>query len=721
MADGGSIGKAYVQIVPTTKGIGKALGEELGGAGDKAGKAAGEKAGGGFAGMLRKAIAAAGVGMIIKSAFDEGAKLQQSIGGIETLFGAGGAKSAQEYADSVGKSVDEVRGKYESLKQSEATMLQYANDAWKTAGLSANEYMETSTSFAASLLTSLDGDTNKAAEAANRAVIAMSDNANKMGTDMASIQNAYMGFAKQNYMMLDNLKLGYGGTKSEMERLLKDAEQLSGVHYDIDNLADVYSAVSVIQDKLGITGTTAKEASTTFSGAFASMKAAATNVLGALTTGGNVGAALTGLGEAAKTFVVGNLIPMLQNLISAVPGLLKEGVGMAAEIFGALMNALPEMAAGLMQILPSLMEGLTAALPGLLSTFTAMVPQLIESITGQLPLFFTAAAGLLQALANGILNNLPLLLQTALPLLMNLAQGLIENAGQLIMTGLQLILALVQGLIGALPTLISFVPQIIYTVVNALIPYLPQIIEAGIQILFALINGVTSLMPQLIPLVFQIIGMIFQAVINNLPQIIQGGVQILAALIRGILQRIGTLLIAGKSLITTLMNALADAPRRMLEVGRNVVRGIWQGISSSFTWIKNQISGWVGNVVSFIKNLFNIGSPSKLMADEVGAMLPAGIAVGVEARTDLVTNAMRELTDGAVSAALIPEFGSRTGAAAAGGDGGNAQLREIILLLIEFIRLYKARGADDPGADRLIAYIDQELGRLSAKRERGVL
>ena len=304
------LGTAYVQIIPSADGIKgmieKAMGTEVVGAGDKAGQGFMKS----FAGTVTKMIAAIGIGKVLKdtlsSSLNEGAALQQSLGGIETLFKG---------------SADIVKG--------------YAKEAYKTSGLSANAYMESVTGFSASLLQSLGGDTGKAAEIANMAMIDMSDNANKMGTSMESIQFAYQGFAKQNYTMLDNLKLGYGGTKEEMQRLLTDAQKLTGVKYDINNLSDVYQAIHAIQENLDITGTTAKEASTTFTGSFASMKAAAQNVLGNMALGEDLTPSLEALKETVKTFVFGNFIPLLKNAVKAIPEVLgfaiKEGL---TAIFG---------------------------------------------------------------------------------------------------------------------------------------------------------------------------------------------------------------------------------------------------------------------------------------------------------------------------------------------------------------------------------------------------
>ena len=300
------LGKAYVQIIPSAKGISGMIQKEMGGEVASAGVSAGESLGSKMVGALKAVVVAAGIGKVIGAALSEGAALQQSLGGIDTLFKA---------------SAEKVKS--------------FANEAYKTTGLSANAYMENVTGFSASLLQSLGGDTDKAADIANMAMIDMSDNANKMGTSMDSIQVAYQGFAKQNYTMLDNLKLGYGGTKQEMQRLLADAEKLTGVKYDINNLSDVYSAIHAIQENLDITGTTAKEAASTFSGSFESMKAAAQNVLGKIAIGENILPSLRALLDTTSTFLFNNFLPMLGNIFSGLGVLLSEGISdVVSHIFG---------------------------------------------------------------------------------------------------------------------------------------------------------------------------------------------------------------------------------------------------------------------------------------------------------------------------------------------------------------------------------------------------
>lgn len=327
-----SIATAYVKVMPSMDGVKPEVESYFSGAGDSAGAGFASK----FGGALKVGIGAAATaaGVILKEGLEEGANLEQSIGGIETLFGAGG-KSLGEYAASVGKTVGEVRDEYNDLLMAQETVFQNADQAYKTAGLSANKYMETVMGFSASLISSLGGDTQKAAEVADMALRDLSDNANKFGTDSESLIMAYQGFAKGQYQLLDNLKLGYGGTKTEMERLLADAQAISGVEYDISSLSDMYEAIHVIQEEMGITGTTATEASETVKGSFEAMKASAQNVLGDLALGRPAQESLEELKGTFDTFLNGNLLPMVGNILDGLPGCLESGV---AGMVGWLTN-----------------------------------------------------------------------------------------------------------------------------------------------------------------------------------------------------------------------------------------------------------------------------------------------------------------------------------------------------------------------------------------------
>ena len=334
------------------------------------------------------AAAATAVTALVSKSVGAFADYEQLTGGVETLFGAGG-RSVEEYAQSVGKSVSDIQGKYDSLMSAQNAVLENANKAYMTAGMSANEYMDTVTGFSASLISSLGGDTNKAADYANSALVDMSDNANKMGTDMESIKNAYQGFAKQNYTMLDNLKLGYGGTQEEMKRLLSDAEKLTGQRYDISSFADITQAIHAIQTQMDITGTTAKEASTTISGSWGSLKAAFENTLVSLTTGGKMfDQSLDALVDSAKTFGQ-NVIPAITGALSGVgslieslaPVIVAELPSMVSDILPHLVSATKSLVTGLISQLPALGKAVLDAIP---SIFDGMTDVIGESSVGKL-------------------------------------------------------------------------------------------------------------------------------------------------------------------------------------------------------------------------------------------------------------------------------------------------------------------------------------------------
>ena len=313
MAGMAEVARATVTIIPNMKGAQQTITEQLGGAAESSGQSGGKALGSSILSTLGKVFTVAAVAKIFKAALDQGAAIQQSLGGVETLF-----------------------------KESADTVVKNAENAWQTVGVSANEYMEQVTSFSATLLQGLGGDTAAAAAYADQALVQMADNANKFGTDMQAIQNAYQGFAKDNYTMLDNLKLGYGGTASEMARLINDSGVLGDtIEVTAATVKDVpfdtiISAIGVIQDELGVTGTTASEAATTFSGSFASMKATFMNFLAAIATGGNVTSALSSLMSSVSTFLLNNAIPMVMNILNSLPGALFGSEGFIPKIIAKL-------------------------------------------------------------------------------------------------------------------------------------------------------------------------------------------------------------------------------------------------------------------------------------------------------------------------------------------------------------------------------------------------
>lgn len=518
MANGIELAKAYVQIVPSADGIQGSISRIMGGEASSAGESAGTLLGTKLVGTLKKVIAAAGIGKMISDSLNLGGALQQSIGGIETLFGAGG-RSIEEYAKSVGKSVDAVKDEYASLMQSQQTVFDNAAQAYRTVGLSANEYMEQTTSFAASLLSSVSKDTNAAAQLANMAMVDMADNANKMGTDMASIQNAYQGFAKQNYTMLDNLKLGYGGTQAEMQRLLTDAEKLSGVHYELGNLADMYSAIHIIQTDLDITGTTAKEAATTLTGSFAAMKAAAQNVLGDWSTGADLTAPMQALADTTRTFLQGNLLPMIGNVLAGIPQL----------VYG-------------------------------------LVPEVLQTGTE-----------LVSSLAAGFAQGIPAFLSTALPQLLSFTEELRANAGQFVDAGLNCITQLLNGLIAGLPQLIAYVPDIIINIAGIINDNMPKILSTGVNLVVALVKGIFQAVPALLANWQKILQAIL-SVISAVNWVNIGG-NILKSIGDGVKNMGSALLNSFKSAFSHPLEWLKGLLSKMHTFGKNVLKSFTDGLS----------------------------------------------------------------------------------------------------------------------------------------------
>lgn len=526
MANGIELAKAYVQIVPSAEGIQGSISRVMGGEASSAGESAGTLLGTKLVGTLKKVIAAAGIGKVISDSLNLGGALQQSIGGIETLFGAGG-RSIEEYAKSVGKSVDAVKDEYTSLMQSQQTVFDNAAQAYRTVGLSANEYMEQTTSFAASLLSSVSKDNNAAAQLANMAMVDMADNANKMGTDMASIQNAYQGFAKQNYTMLDNLKLGYGGTQAEMQRLLTDAEKLSGVHYELGNLADMYSAIHIIQTDLDITGTTAKEAATTLTGSFAAMKAAAQNVLGDWSTGADLTAPMQALADTARTFLQGNLLPMIGNVLAGIPQL----------VYG-------------------------------------LVPEVLQTGTE-----------LVSSLAAGFAQGIPAFLSTALPQLLSFTEELRANAGQFVDAGLNCITQLLNGLIAGLPQLIAYVPDIIINIAGIINDNMPKILAQGVSIIVQLVAGIIQAVPSLLANWKKIL----QAVLSVISAInwLNIGKNILTSVANGVKSMGSSMLTAFKGGFSSALSWIKSLPAQAVKWGKNLIQGFIKGLTGKGNVVSN--------------------------------------------------------------------------------------------------------------------------------------
>lgn len=594
------LAKAYVQIIPSAVGIQGRIQKEIEPEADSAGSSFGGK----MVGMIKKVIATAAIGKALSASISEGAALEQSLGGIETLFK---------------DSADKVKAN--------------AAKAYQTAGMSANDYMELTTSFSASLLSSLAGDTSKAADVADMAMVDMSDNANKMGTNMEDIKNAYQGFAKQNYTMLDNLKLGYGGTKSEMERLLADAQKISGVEYNIDNLSDVYSAIHVIQGQLDITGTTAKEAATTISGSFNQMKAAAKNVMGEIALGMDVGPALNELANTIITFAVGNLLPAVWNVISALPS--------------------------------AIVTFVTALGPQLFAAVSGLIPQIASGITTGIPTLYQSAMQLMDQFNIGIQEQLPILLQKGVDFITNIVNGILQN----------------------LPQVITMAGNVITYFANTIISMLPTILSAGARLLLRLVNGIINNLPQIAQAAATAIVRFVASIGQNLPQILQSGITIIGKLAAGLIRAIPNLVGQIPAIISAIVNAFTS--QNWGSIGINIISGIASGLRSAAHMLWDAVKGVLGGFKENVLAFFGIHSPSR-WGMFVGEMIDTGIANGLTGNTSLISNAAEELQK-----SLKKPVGTSLDFAVSGRnstENENNALIEKLEQLLEYLKTTSKRG-----------------------------
>lgn len=589
--NGTDLGKAYVQIVPSAQGIKASIQEVMGKPLEEQADNSGSTFGSMLISKIKGAITIAGIGKLLSASLTEGGALQQSIGGIETLFG-----------------------------NSANVIKKAAQTAFKDAGVSANTYMEQTTSFAASLVSSCGGNTAKAAEIAKRAMVDMSDNANKMGTDLQDIQNAYQGFAKQNYTMLDNLKLGYGGTKTEMARLIKDAstykdsqEKLNVSVKDGDmSFSNIANAISVVQDHMKISGTTAEEASTTLTGSFGMVKASVQDFLGALSTGDGVWRTFKNTISSLGTFIGGNLLPMIGNIGSSIVSI--------------LTNSFNNM-------------------PGILDA----VQKFASNIAAQAPQFIKSGFELLNKLADGIISALPVMIAKIPTIISTFANIINDNGPTVLMCGLKLIAKLALGIIQAIPTLIVNIPKIITAIVDVWSAF--NWINLGKMAITGLGNGIKALFGFLKGTGKEALDTVLINILM-LPERLRAlGGKGISGLVSGIKSLFGALGGAAKKIFEIIVKALASLPSKMLSIGKNIVEGIWKGIWNMGGWITKKIGDFAGGIVKSFKGFLGIHSPSRIMRDMVGRFIGEGIGVGILGSFDTVRKDIAAFND-----SLIDEF-----------------------------------------------------------------
>lgn len=657
----------------------------------------GEKIKNGLAAVGKAAVvgvtaAATAIGTIGTKAIQAYADYEQLVGGVETLFGAGG-QSVEEYAASVGKSVDEVKRAYNDLITAQEGVMEDAANAYKTAGMSANEYMETVTSFAAALSANLGGDTMAAAEYARVAVTDMADNANKMGSSMESIQNAYQGFAKQNYSMLDNLKLGYGGTAAEMYRLLSNAKEIDETFdavFSLDekghleaNYSDIVQAIHIVQTEMGITGTTAKEAASTIQGSFGMVKAAWKNlVTGLADPDQNLG---TLVGNFTDSIVVAgnNLIPRIQELLPRiVEAITTLMVTVSTQLPGILGSTLPSLIEGA----SNLVTGLMSALPEILTVLGDIAPTaigiLVPAIVELLPEIIQTGIDVVISLVQGITETLPELIPAATEAIIKISETLTDpgNLGNLVDAALEIILALADGIIDAVPRLLEVAPKLITNLITALIENFPKIIESGVKLVMSLVDGLIKSIPQLTAAAPKLIIGIVQGILDNLPQIIMSGPQIIMALIEGLISAIPDLVQAVPTLIKSIVDTFLNYDWG--SIGRNIVSGIKNGVSNTWNGLKSGVGTAVNGLIGGVESILGIASPSKVFAG-IGGYMAEGLGQGFDremtgVRKDIEDQMTFGTTSFSVSGAAKSSVGVVNGLLANNQPGGLTQVNLVV-------------------------------------------
>lgn len=740
-----NVATAYVQIIPSAQGIGGGIAQALGG--DAAADSAGRSFGGKLVGAIKGVIAAAGIGAALSKAITEGAALEQSIGGVKTLFG--------DAANQV---------------------IAAADNAFATAGLSANAYMETVTGFSARLLQGLGGDTQAAAALADTAVTDMADNANKMGTSMETITQTYQSLARGNYEMLDNLKLGYGGTQAEMARLINDsgvlgdtmvatAENVNSIGFD-----KMIEAIHVVQTEMDITGTAALEAETTITGSLNALQASFSNVLANLALGRDLGPSLNALATTLTTFLTGNLLPALWNILSALPGALVTFLtSLGPQLATGLSTIIPQIMTTGAQMLQSLSAGMAQGIPNFLAQALPMILQFAESLRANASNIVDAGIDLLLNLVQGIANGLPTLIEYVPQIVTNVAGLINDNAPKLLAAGLQILVTLGQGILQAIPTLIANIPQIIQAIVSVFTAF--NWINLGSNIITMLKNGITSMVGAVQSAGTSVFNAVKNA-ITNLPSTLQGiGSNAIQSLAGGMRALLYDAQMAGASVFSVIQTALAQLPSTLLSLGKNAISSMASGLNSMLgnvvgaaqsilsgivgaiqalpnrlfalatdaaqrLWNAFIVNDWNGlgtniiqgiingigsmagalwdaatkvaqSALDAIKSFFGIASPSRLMQLEIGPYIPQGLAIGIEKNAGYVTDAMDDL--GLQSTARL-----RSAIAAGNPQPARADSRDPDLLAA----IYAAAGQiveaiQENGGDLYIG--DDVIGRANAR------
>ena len=624
------VATAYVQIIPSAQGIGGGIAQALGG--DAAADSAGRSFGGKLVGAIKGVIAAAGIGAALSKAITEGAALEQSIGGVETLFG--------DAANQV---------------------IAAADNAFATAGLSANAYMETVTGFSARLLQGLGGDTQAAAALADTAVTDMADNANKMGTSMETITQTYQSLARGNYEMLDNLKLGYGGTQAEMARLINDsgvlgdtmvatAENVNSIGFD-----KMIEAIHVVQTEMGITGTTALEAETTITGSLNALQASFSNVLANLALGRDLGPSLNALATTLTTFLSGNLLPAVWNILSALP----------SALVTFLTSLGPQLAAGLQGLVSQITTGMTTSLPQMMQGGATMVQGIVQGITA----------------------TLPSLLQSGAQMVVSAIQGFSQQYPALLNSGVQAVQSIVSGIVQMLPSVLQSAVEVVSAFLGMIVQNLPEVLSAGADILQSVVEGIGQSLPYIWQAAVELLQNFLTTIVQNLPEIIAAGFDLIVSLIEGIGNAMPNLITSAGEIYRTIWDTITSI--NWPQLGMDIVRGLINGLGAMGGALWDAATNIARSAFNAIKGFFDIGSPSRLMEFKIGPYIPQGLAIGIEKNADYVTDAMDDLGLQSTSR-LRSTIAAGTPRAGSGTAGRDSDILDAIFaaarLIVEAVR-----------------------------------
>lgn len=659
---------------------------------------------------------AAAAGAVAKSAISGYADYEQLTGGVETLFG--------DMSD---------------------TVIDNAGKAFETAGMNANDYMETVTSFAASLNQSLlktEGTTARAADVANLAITDMSDNANKMGSDMTSIQTAYAGFAKQNFSMLDNLKLGYGGTKSEMERLVEDANTLKRANGDmatlsIDNFSDVVEAIHTVQTNMGITGTTAKEASTTISGSIGMTKTAWDNlVTGFANDNADIGLLVSNVVDSAST-ALNNLIPVAKTALTGIGKAIVEVAPVIAENLPVLITTvLPDLIAAGVSLVGSLVASIPTIIMGLIEAVPTVVSSIITAFQNLSGSFTDLGASFVTSMSSGSTGNVADMITSAGDVVNGYLDTALTALPDMVDAGVDFVGNMATGIVNNLPAILTAIAGVIGKLLSTILTHLPDFLTRGMQLAMRIANGIIQNIPKVVSAITQALQKLISTIVGKFPEFLSKGKELVGKIGSGITGAVTTAINAIKNIITNIKTQITSFD--WLSAGSSIISGIASGISGAVGTVISAAKSVGSSILSAITGFFEIFSPSHVMRDKVGKMLSKGIAVGFEAESpeDDIVESVSGTVD-RVKASLQGLDGATLGTdinvSAQQPDIENSfvfqnlenRLNSILAALTEYLPylpgLAQMQIVTDTGVlvGELAPGMDAALGRISARRARG--